>query len=125
MLKVSGKCCICYLLFKHLEHQSTGFANWIQHTLYTESVVFLAASKFDGADSEAWGDTPDVVESEAGKLAGPAEGDENTAECCQDDVTAVFGAIEAFVGVPPNAVNTVLGIRLSEDVFESDLQIKN
>jgi len=106
-----------------VEQHTTRFAKRIQHTFEHESIEFLHAAEFDFADPVAWCEVPDVVEGEAGELTGPAEGNEDTAERGQGLVAAVLCAVEAFVGVAPDAVDAVGLWGLSEDIFEGDRQV--
>ena len=78
----------------------------------------LAESTVDLADLQAWGDAPDVTESDVGELASPLSGDTKSAAYRHDVVTKPLPAFVASSGTLIAEVNGVSAIYLSDDVSE-------
>ena len=105
-----------------MEEQTAGFTKRIQAAVDAHSVQLLAASAVDLQDLEARSDVPDMGEGDVTELAAPLHGDADAAEESVDHVTQVLAAVEAFVGVGPHAVHGVDSFRLSQHIFEGDLE---
>ena len=88
------------------------------------SVQFLATSAVELEDLEAWGDKPDVPESDVGELTTPLSGDADTAAEGHEHVADIFPAVEAFVGQLPHAVHGVGSFGLGEEILEGDLEFR-
>ena len=76
------------------------------------------------ADLQAWGDAPDVTESDVGEFTSPLGGDTNSAANRHDVVAKPLPAFIASGGTLVAAVNGVSAIYLSDDVSE-DQGLKN
>jgi len=87
------------------------------------SPELLQTSTVELQTFEAWRDAPDVTEGDVGKLAAPHSGDTDAAAYCHENVTVFLAAVEAFVGVAPHAVRGVVGLGLSQHIFEGDLEM--
>jgi len=103
--------------------KSEGFHPWIHAAVDAHSVQFLATSAVELEDLEAWGDKPDVPESDVGELTAPLSGDADTAAEGHEHVADIFPAVEAFVGELPHAVHGVGSLGLGEEILESDLKM--
>jgi len=106
-----------------LEADRHCFAEGIQAAVDAHSVQLLATSAVELEDLEAWCDVPDVDEGDMGELAAPFHSDTDAAAEGHDGVAKVLAAVEASVGVLPHAVHGVGSFGLSQDIFETDLQV--
>jgi len=88
-----------------------------------ETVQFLETSAVEFQALEAWGDEPDVNEGDIGELTSPLSGDADSTAEGHEEIAHFLAAVEAFVGVVPDALHGVVALRFGEDIFELDLQV--
>jgi len=85
------------LLFEGVEELTTSLAEWIQATSDAHSVDLLETSAVELEDLEAWGDVPDVTESDLSEFTAPFSGHADSTAEGHQHVAAVLAAVEAFV----------------------------
>ena len=79
----------------------------------------LAEGAVDLADLQAWGDDPDVIESDVGEFTTPLGGDTNSTANREDVVAKPLPAFVASSGTLVTAVYGVSAIYLADDVSEN------
>jgi len=111
------------LLFEIVEQLAASLAEWVKAAVDAHAVQLLETSAVELKDLEAWGHVPDVAEGDLGELAAPLGGQADSTAEGHDHVAAFLAAVEAFVGVGPNAVHGVGALGFSEDILEHDLKV--
>jgi len=106
-----------------LEEQTAGFTAGIHTAVDAQTIQLLHTSTLDLQPLEQGRDVPDVVEGHVSELHTPFHGKADTEAESVDHVGQVLAAVEASVGVLPHAVDGPCPFRLSQDVFESDLDM--
>jgi len=87
------------------------------------SVDLLETSAVELEALEAWGDEPDMNEGDVGELTSPLSGDTDSTAEGHEQITEFLAAVEAFVGVSPDALHGVVGFRFCQHIFECDLKM--
>ena len=108
------------LLPEMMEHATVCLAHRCKTAVDACGVHSLAQTAVDLADLQAWGDAPDVTESDVGELASPLSGDTNSTANRHDVVAKPLPAFVASSGTLVAAVNGVSAIYLSDDVSENE-----
>jgi len=91
--------------------------------VHTQAVHLLQTAAVDLQHLEDRSDVPDMDEGDVSKLLTPLHGDADTEAESVDHVDQIFAAVEASVGVLPDAVDGTDSFGLSEDILERDLQV--
>jgi len=110
-------------LLEGVEEHAASLAEWIQAAVDAHAVQFLETSAVELKDLEAWCNVPDVAERDFRKLAAPLGSDADATAEGHQHVAAVLAAVEALVGVAPDALHGVGAFRLGEDILEGDPQV--
>jgi len=105
------------------EDVTARLTTWLQTAGQESAVELLHTSTVDHVGPHHWSDAPDVLEGDHGELTAPHHGQGDAADQGHDFVAAVFAAVEAGVGVLPHTVHGMGALWLSEDIFESDLDM--
>lgn len=122
-VKRTNKLANVLALFKRMEQLTAALADWIQAAVDAHAVQLLKTSAVELEDLEAWGDVPDMAEGNLGELTAPLGGQTDSTAQGHDHVAAFLAAVEAFVGVGPDAVHGVGTLGFSEDILEHDLKV--
>ena len=108
-------------LLKCRENFATGLAAGIETHAHADFDHLPEDAALNSANSQLWGDVPDVLEGNAGERATPAHSSGDTTEKGGDAVAQGLPQVEAFVAVLPHAFHAVGVVGLTKDIFETDL----